>query len=242
MLFACVVSVNSQSHLGACARDARSSMRTPLRRQRGTGRRAARQEGKGKKLNLPPLSRNHRRRGAPARAAMSTIVDAVGQLGKGAAVAGTAMWVVLSRLSDASLVGSAGAVGATVCGAVVKGMVGQSRPKGSGKIDSGMPSTHAVAYGFLASYMGLHSMAGVSAPLGKCVATGLQALAVAFSAQRVLSKDHTLAQVAVGYLMGAAFAAACWLFFLPLVAETWWPWLAAALGAAIIAFKEATGK
>lgn len=97
----------------------------------------------------------------------------------------------------------------------LKFAINESRPADARKADPGMPSSHAQSLYYFATFVAAALLigdgSGVGAtPMARCGAVALQALAAFLTWLRVYAGYHTVAQVAVGAVAGAA-AGAGWL-------------------------------
>jgi dolichyldiphosphatase len=107
-------------------------------------------------------------------------------------------------LTDAS----AGSIANSLAGKLLKKVLKISRPPGARKADPGMPSSHGVSLGYLATYAAVALLARDASVWDAPAAVALQVLGLFLAALRVGLGYHTAPQVVVGYTMGAmnAFA------------------------------------
>jgi membrane-associated phospholipid phosphatase len=95
-----------------------------------------------------------------------------------------------------------GGLNAVVC-KVLKIVINKSRPPGARYTDPGMPSSHACALGFLATYGACMMVAASLNPTALAAATvAMQLYSIVCLAYRVHTHLHTTAQVQVGYALG----------------------------------------
>ena len=105
-----------------------------------------------------------------------------------------------------------GLMGACLTAGLAKALkryLNQKRPDAAWKADPGMPSSHATALAFLATYASGGCLAFVGAPAlawGGCAAT--MACAAFLTWLRVATGLHTAEQVVAGFALGAATSAA----------------------------------
>lgn len=139
-------------------------------------------------------------------------------------VAGTVGVMVVVRRDEWWLDLVLGGVVSSLVVKVLKGVVSAPRPVGATKTDAGMPSSHAHQLAYLATYVGMRpsTTTVLSLPFNLTVSlttdradalalAGTVALAVATGLHRVGSREHTPAQVVVGYVTGALVGlAVCW--------------------------------
>jgi len=128
------------------------------------------------------------------RSALSVLNDSTKFLVSAAAFA-----VLVYFHNAAAALALVGSIVAALLGKLLKRVLAQARPHGARKADPGMPSSHAVSLGYLATYAAL-SCEGAGAALG------LQALGAGLTALRMVLGFHTLPQVVVGYALGAGSA------------------------------------
>ena len=95
-----------------------------------------------------------------------------------------------------------GSIGAAFAAHALKRLINQQRPDGSPFIDPGMPSSHALVATFAATAWSLQFA------LQPLQTATLAASALIISLLRVVTGYHTVAQVAVGTLLGMAGATA----------------------------------
>jgi membrane-associated phospholipid phosphatase len=96
-----------------------------------------------------------------------------------------------------------------VCRAI-KNVVRQPRPNAAKNTDFGMPSSHSAALAFFAS-----AAADYAAPGSWAALAAAAGIAIAAAASRVWSREHTVAQVAVGFALGAALEPTWRVFVMP---------------------------
>ncbi|KAK9808832.1 hypothetical protein WJX72_004608 [[Myrmecia] bisecta] len=105
-----------------------------------------------------------------------------------------------------------GSVVASINCKVLKRVIKQQRPAYARRPDPGMPSSHANSLAFLATYVaGAATVGGALTLQSQVCALGVLTAALFLTWLRVALGYHTLAQVAVGYVVGAASAAG-WLW------------------------------
>lgn len=125
-------------------------------------------------------------------------------------------WILARRELHAACL-FAGSVLNTVLCITIKSQVQQPRPAGATLHDYGMPSNHAQTTTFLSLYcvcLLWHGCTVRHAAFWKPALTIVAALlAVAVAASRVYLGEHTLAQVAVGSLVGGVAAVAWYVFY-----------------------------
>ncbi len=96
----------------------------------------------------------------------------------------------------------------SLAGKLLKRVLKHARPAGARKADPGMPSSHGVSLGYLATYAAVALLAHPPGPWAPVAAASLQGAGLFLAALRVGLGYHTTPQVAVGYAMGAANAVA----------------------------------
>eukprot|EP00747_Dinoflagellata_sp_TGD_P180275 gnl/TRDRNA2_/TRDRNA2_32469_c0_seq1.p1 gnl/TRDRNA2_/TRDRNA2_32469_c0~~gnl/TRDRNA2_/TRDRNA2_32469_c0_seq1.p1 ORF type:complete len:248 (-),score=35.14 gnl/TRDRNA2_/TRDRNA2_32469_c0_seq1:45-755(-) len=101
---------------------------------------------------------------------------------------------------------------------LLKRVINVARPVGARKADPGMPSSHAQSLSFLSTFFALELLASSAmAPVASAAAAMLVVCALFLTWLRVALGHHTVAQVLVGYLLGAA-SAAVWRYLFELAA------------------------
>ena len=131
-----------------------------------------------------------------------------------------AFCVLLHFRNAAAAVALFGSILTSLAGKLLKRLLAHARPAGARKADPGMPSSHAVSLGYLATYAASALFARVSSRHLLWPAA-LQATGLALTALRVVLGYHTVPQVVVGYAFGGCSAVALhWLtaaFLLPVL-------------------------
>jgi dolichyldiphosphatase len=142
-------------------------------------------------------------------------------------VSAAALAVLLHQRSAHAALALSASVVNSLAGKALKRLLGHARPPGARKADPGMPSSHGVSLGYLATYGASALLFGGAAPRDPlaehCLAAGaLQATGLFLAALRVGLGYHTAPQVAVGYALGATNAllvhTAARAYLLPLLA------------------------
>ena len=118
-----------------------------------------------------------------------------------------AFCVLLHFRNAAAAVALFGSILTSLAGKLLKRLLAHARPAGARKADPGMPSSHAVSLGYLATYAAsaLYASGGAGHPWWPA-AVGLQALGLALTALRVVLGYHNVPQVVVGYAFGGCSA------------------------------------
>jgi dolichyldiphosphatase len=125
-------------------------------------------------------------------------------------VSAAALGVLLWHRSASASYALCGSVINSLLGKVLKRVLKHARPPGARKADPGMPSSHGVSLGYLATY-GAAALLATASPLDAqhiAAAVALQALGIFLAALRVSLGYHTAPQVIVGYAFGSANALA----------------------------------
>ncbi len=103
-----------------------------------------------------------------------------------------------------------GSILTSLAGKLLKRLLAHARPAGARKADPGMPSSHAVSLGYLATYAAsaLCRSGELSPDAARlwAAAAALQALGLVLTALRVVLGYHTVPQVVVGYAFGGGAA------------------------------------
>ena len=126
-------------------------------------------------------------------------------------VSAAALAVLLHERSAHAALALSASVLNSLAGKALKRVLGHARPPGARKADPGMPSSHGVSLGYLATYGASALAVGGAAPRPALAehllaAAALQALGLFLAALRVGLGYHTAPQVAVGYVLGAVNA------------------------------------
>lgn len=171
------------------------------------------------------------------------ILNELTKWGVSAAAAGVLLWRRDLTVAWALL---GAIVNVAVC-KVLKRIINEQRPAAARKADPGMPSSHAQSLAYLSVYSAVSMVSARWSPLPGLVtypalATSLLLLAGFMSWLRVSSGYHTMAQVSVGFALGAATAMAwerigsAWV--LPVAAQQTWlaSTLVVCMGLGITAF------
>lgn len=111
----------------------------------------------------------------------------------------TAFCVLLYYRNAAASVALFGSILASLAGKLLKRLLAHARPDGARKADPGMPSSHAVSLGYLASY-------AAACCSGLPERAALQLAGLLLTALRVVLGFHTVPQVVVGYALGGSSA------------------------------------
>jgi dolichyldiphosphatase len=131
-----------------------------------------------------------------------------------------ALCVLLHFRNAAAAAALFGSILTSLAGKLLKRLLAHARPAGARKADPGMPSSHAVSLGYLATYAASALFAS-STSRHLLWPAALQALGLALTALRVVLGYHTVPQVVVGYALGGCAAVALhWLtaaFLLPVL-------------------------
>jgi len=105
-----------------------------------------------------------------------------------------------------------GAVTASIVNKIVKYTLNHQRPTTSIKQDPGMPSAHANSLAYLSTFCALASSSQpLSDPLGLLLVFGVPSIAIYLAWLRVVMGYHSIAQVAVGWVLGSGVASSWWL-------------------------------
>lgn len=163
----------------------------------------------------PPALRSLQRRPpAPPAASLSREPAAPSTLRKGLVllnestkfvVSAAALAVLLQQRNAAASFALSGSVINSLAGKALKRVLNHARPAGARKADPGMPSSHALSLGYLATY-GAAALLDSGSSGARLAALGLQALGLFLTALRVALGYHTMPQVIVGYGLGASNA------------------------------------
>jgi dolichyldiphosphatase len=95
-----------------------------------------------------------------------------------------------------------------LAGKLLKRLLKHARPPGARKADPGMPSSHGVSLGYLATYGAVALLAHPPGDWAPLAAAALEAAGLFLAALRVALGYHTAPQVVVGFAMGAVNAVA----------------------------------
>jgi dolichyldiphosphatase len=125
-------------------------------------------------------------------------------------VSAAALAVLIYHRSAAASYALCGSVINSLAGKALKRVLKHARPPGARKADPGMPSSHGVSLGYLATYAAAALLSASSPPDAQhaVAAAALQALGVFLAALRVALGYHTAPQVVVGYVFGSVNALA----------------------------------
>lgn len=116
-----------------------------------------------------------------------------------------AFCVLVHYRNPAAAVALFGSIVTSLAGKLLKRLLAHARPAGARKADPGMPSSHAVSLGYLATYSASALFLG-SGSAYLLWPAALQALGLALTALRVVLGYHTVPQVVVGYALGCSSA------------------------------------